>query len=147
MSNNKEFTLYTAYDNLMDQYAEQFEKLFRDNDSEQTFPIGEWISRDRRGVYEINDYYISYDDMRTCVDNGLSFDEFYQWYHYCMRLIQIDTAIKTPTLEEWVQGCDLVKDDEMKKIEDSFKRLQNAELEFDKAMEDFKQKNANLYTK
>lgn len=146
MNKEKKAVFHIAYETLMDQYAEEFEKLFRD-DSGVYLPLGEWISRDGKGVYEINDYYISYEDMRTCIDNDLSFKEFDTWYQYCMRLICIDTAIKTPTLKEWVEGCDLLKEDEIKEIEDSFKQLQNAELEFNKSMDEFKLKNAKLYTK
>lgn len=146
MSREKKRVFHIAYETLMDQYAMEFKKLFRDN-SDGYYPIGEWISRDGKGVYEINDYYISYEDMRTCVDNDLSFEEFDTWYQYCMRLVRIDTAIKTPTLKEWVEGCDLLKDDDIKKIEDSFKRLQNAELEFNKALDEFKLKNEKLYIK
>jgi len=144
MGGNNDKNLAFKYDWLMDEYSIEFDRLFNEEGEYMTVKGG-WISKEGRGVYEINDFYISYEDMRACVDYGLSFEEFNKWYSYRMRLIGIDDTIKTPSLLEWISGCDLVPESEVNKMEETAKRLHDAEVEFSNALEDFRKNNKQMF--
>ena len=89
--------LKEVYDNLADDYLGAFVGLSGIQDFE---PF--WVADIRGTVACVGDYFIGYDDLRTFVDNGVSFETFDEWYNYCTDVGMIDDSISVPTLEKWI---------------------------------------------
>jgi hypothetical protein len=60
------------------------------------------------------------DDIMTAVDNDLSFDEFLEWYDYCLIVGQ-----GSPNLRSWAAGCPRKTDAELRRIEEKRRSIED----------------------
>ena len=66
---------------------------------------GYWIGDEIGGLYDFADGYvtITYDDMRFCVENDVSLEEYNDWQNYC--LFCHDYKQTMPNFKSWHRGC------------------------------------------
>lgn len=66
---------------------------------------GYWIGDEIGGLYDLADGYvtITYDDMRFCVENDVSLEEYNDWQNYCLFCHEYKQTI--PNFKSWHRGC------------------------------------------
>jgi hypothetical protein len=62
------------------------------------------------------------DDIMTAVDNDLSFDEFLEWYDYCLIV-----GRGSPNLRSWADGCPRLSAEDLDKIEEARRLIRELE--------------------
>lgn len=90
------FSLQARYNHLADLYVAAFCTLMGIDGSDMF-----WVG-DEKKIAFIGDYVVSYEDIRTCVDNNISFEDFAKWYDYCIETATKDCEATTPSLLNWV---------------------------------------------
>jgi hypothetical protein len=83
---------------------------------------GDWVGGHAGGVACVGDYFIGMDDIMTAVDNDLSFDEFLEWYDYCLIV-----GRGSPNLRSWVDGCPRLSAEDLDKIEEARRLIRELE--------------------
>ena len=83
---------------------------------------GDWVANETGGVACVGDYFIGMDDIMTAVDNDLSFDEFLEWYAYCLIVGQ-----GSPNLRSWAAGCPRRSAEDLDKIEEARRLIREME--------------------
>lgn len=85
---------------------------------------GYWIGDEIGGLYDFADGYvtITYDDMRFCVENDVSLEEYNSWQEYC--LFCHDYKQTMPNFKSWHKGCPRIS----KEMREHLKKLK-AEFE------------------
>ena len=76
---------------------------------------GYWVADDCTGVYACGDYFINLADVIYIVDNNVKFEEFDEWYSYC--LWAHENGQTTPNLSSWVKGCPRASKSQMERID------------------------------
>lgn len=85
---------------------------------------GYWIGDEIGGLYDVADGYvtITYDDIRYCVENDVSLEEYNDWQEYC--LFCHDYKQTMPNFKSWHKGCPRIS----KEMREHLKKLK-AEFE------------------
>ena len=76
---------------------------------------GYWIGGEIGGVYAYGDsIFINMDDIRYCVENGVSYETYQEWQEYCVWANEFNQD--TPNLNAWCKGCPRVDEKTQKKL-------------------------------
>lgn len=94
---------------------------------------GDWVGGEAGGVACVGDYFIGMEDMMTAVDNDLSFDEFLEWYDYCLAI-----GSGSPNLRSWVAGCPRKGPKELLEIEKTRRVIRELEDELGEMLKTIK---------
>lgn len=89
----------------------------------------DWVAGDVGTVVCINDeFYVSLDDIIYMLDNDVSWNEFLQWWDYCMNTALLGFN-DSPNLKSWHKGCPRKIDKETMERLLKMKRDLDAEVE------------------
>ena len=112
-------TLKKRYEKLADDYLHEFVRMMNLSGSDLF-----WLGDDVGTMACIDDWYIEYEDIRTAVDNHVSFKNFNEWYDYSTDVSEIDDNLFIPTLEAWLNGAfqpiPQKRRDELKQLKQTF---------------------------
>jgi len=86
---------------------------------------GYWIGDEIGGLYDFADGYvtITYDDMRFCVENDVSLEEYNDWQNYCLFCHEYKQTI--PNFKSWHRGCPRISNETrelLKKLKAEFEQ-------------------------
>ena len=124
----QEMPLSERYETLANDYLYEFVKQ---TGIEEDAPF--WVGGEVAGIACVADYFVDYATIRYVVDGKMSFEDFDEWYNYCIDVKMIDGSLFTPTLEQWCYGEFTRISDErlekMKKLKKDFEQLVQEEKE------------------
>lgn len=88
-----------------------------------------WVGGDPGGIAEINDLFVSMDDMRADIDRAAPEEEYAKYYDYCLRIHSIaDCELKTPNYDRWLRGCPRIEEEQIARLEELRRYIRNTEL-------------------
>jgi len=123
-----ENSLSLRYETLANDYLTEF---IKQTGIEEDAPF--WVGGEVAGIACVADYFVDYATIRYVVDGKMSFEDFDEWYNYCVDVKMVDDGLFTPTLEQWCYGeFTRISDErleEMKKLKKGFEQLVQEEKE------------------
>ena len=88
-----------------------------------------WVGGTPGGIAEINDLFVSMDDMRADIDRDAPEEEYAKYYNYCLRVGSIAGGeLKTPNYESWLRGCPRINEERIARMEELQRDIRDAEL-------------------
>ena len=111
--------------------AEQFLYDYFDD----LYPYYWWVS-DEGGILCYGDYFISFDTILTCYKLDISFEQFISWYDFCLSNQSVNIS-----LAKYLLSPQERKEAEEKHLKELKNRVELAEKEFQKAIDEYTSKN------
>ena len=94
-----------------------------------------WVSDEEGGILCYGDYFISFDTILTCFKLDISFEQFISWYDFCL-----DNQSVNISLAKYILSPQERKEAEEKHLAELKNRVELAEKEFKKAMDEYSNK-------
>lgn len=91
---------------------------------------GFWVGGEIGGIYAYGDMFLGMDDIRYCVINGVTREQYLEWIEYCTWANGF--GFNTPTLQDWLKGCQRVSDEKREEL-DEMRNLLNKAIEDEKS--------------
>ena len=95
-----------------------------------------WVSNDVGGVLNYGDYFFSFDTILTCFKLEITFEQFISWYDFCL-----DNQSVNISLAKYILSPKERKEAEEKHLKELKNRVELAEKEFQKAIDEYTSKN------
>ena len=95
-----------------------------------------WVSNDVGGVLNYGDYFFSFDTILTCYKLEITFEQFISWYNFCLENQSVNIS-----LAKYILSPKERKEAEEKHLTELKERVEIAEKEFQKAIEEYTSKN------
>ena len=94
-----------------------------------------WVSNDVGGVLNYGDYFFSFDTILTCYKLEITFEQFISWYDFCLSNQAVNIS-----LAKYILSPQERKEAEEKHLKELKNRVELAEKEFKKAMDEYSNK-------
>ena len=94
-----------------------------------------WVSNDVGGVLNYGDYFFSFDTILTCYKLDISFEQFINWYDFCL-----DNQSVNISLAKYILSPKERREAEEKHLKELKNRVELAEKEFKKALDEYSNK-------
>ena len=94
-----------------------------------------WVSDEEGGILCYVDYFISFDTILTCYKLKITFEQFINWYDFCLSNQYVNIS-----LAKFILSPHERKEAEEKHLEELKNRVELAEKEFKKAMDEYSNK-------
>ena len=91
-----------------------------------------WVSNDVGGVLNYGDYFFSFDTILTCYKLDISFEQFINWYNFCLENQSVNIS-----LAKYILSPKERKEAEEKHLAELKSRVELAEREFKKALDEY----------
>ena len=91
-----------------------------------------WVSDDIGGVLNYGDYFFSFDTILTCYKLDISFEQFISWYDFCLSNQSVNIS-----LAKYLLSPQERKEAEEKHLKELKNRVELAEKEFKKALDEY----------
>ena len=95
-----------------------------------------WVSNDVGGILNYGDYFFSFDTILTCFKLDISFEQFISWYNFCLENQSVNIS-----LAKYILSPKERKEAEEKHLAELKNRVELAEKEFKKAIDEYTSKN------
>ncbi len=97
---------------------------------------GYWIGNEDGSLYDYGDgmFIINMDNIIYCVLSDITREQYTEWQEYVCEASEF--GFDTPNLRSWIRGCPRTPPE-------VFEKLRNLKADFDKAVEDEKQRMKN----
>ena len=95
-----------------------------------------WVSNDVGGILNYGDYFFSFDTILTCYKLDITFEQFINWYDFCL-----DNQSVNISLAKYILSPKERREAEEKHLTELKERVEIAEKEFKKAIEEYTSKN------
>ena len=121
----------TTWKNLTSDITENWIREYFDwsEDEEVYF---EWVSDEPGGVFNFSDYWFSFDNVLDCYKHNISKEDLIKWYYFCL-----DNQSVHISLAKFILSPEERKEAEEKHLAELKERVESAEKEFKKAIEDY----------
>lgn len=103
---------------------------FYDND-----PLYDWVSNKIAGVFNYVDYWFSFDTVLACNKMGITKKQLISWYEWCL-----ENQSDNISLARYIESPKERKEAEEKYLKELEERVEIAEKEFKKAIENYTEK-------
>ena len=125
-------TLILEWENLTNKLTSRFlYDYFDDVD-----PDYWWVSNDVGGVLNYGDYFISFDTILTCYKLDITFEQLINWYDFSLSNQSVNIS-----LAKYILSPKERREAEEKHLTELTERVEMAEKEFQKAIEEYTSKN------
>ena len=94
-----------------------------------------WVSDDVGGVLNYGDYFFSFDTMITCYKLDITFEQFINWYDFCLSNQSVNIS-----LAKYILSPQERREAEEKYLAELKERVEMAEKEFKKALDEYSNK-------
>ena len=94
-----------------------------------------WVSNSYGGICMVGDMYVNFDDVRYDVDNELPENVFDEWYWYSVEIAELGCT-NSVNLGSYARGARPYGDEQIRKIKDAKKRVQEAQSILEDAIRD-----------
>ena len=95
-----------------------------------------WVSNDVGGVLNYGDYFFSFDTILTCYKLEITFEQLISWYDFCLSNQSVNIS-----LAKYILSPQERKEAEEKHLAELKNRVELAEKEFKKAVDEYTSKN------
>ena len=95
-----------------------------------------WVANDVGGVLNYGDYFFSFDTILTCYKLDISFEQFISWYDFCIENQSVNIS-----LAKYILSPKERREAEEKHLAELKERVELAEKEFQKAIDEYTSKN------
>ena len=95
-----------------------------------------WVSNDVGGVLNYGDYFFSFDTILTCYKLDITFEQFINWYDFCLENQSVNIS-----LAKFILSPKERREAEEKHLTELKERVEMAEKEFQKAIDEYTSKN------
>ena len=120
-----------SWESLTNKLTEQFLYDYFDDVN----PYYWWVSNDVGGILNYGDYFFSFDTILTCYKLDISFEQFISWYDFCLSNQSVNIS-----LAKYILSPKERKEAEEKHLKELKNRVELAEKEFQKAMDEYSNK-------
>ena len=96
----------------------------------------EWVNDDVGGVFNFSDYWFSFDNVLDCYKHNISKEDLTKWYDWCLSNQSVHIS-----LAKYILSPQERKEAEEKHLKELKERVEIAEKEFQKAIEEYTSKN------
>ena len=121
-----------SWESLTNKVTEQFLYDYFDDED----PDYWWVSDDIGGVFNYGDYFFSFDTILTCYKLEITFEQFISWYDFCL-----DNQSVNISLAKFILSPKERREAEEKHLAELKNRVELAEKEFQKAIDEYTSKN------
>ena len=94
-----------------------------------------WVSNDVGGVLNYGDYFFSFDTILTCYKLDITFEQLINWYDFSLSNQSVNIS-----LAKYILSPKERREAEEKHLTELKKRVEMAEKEFQKAMDEYSNK-------
>lgn len=94
-----------------------------------------WVSNDVGGILNYGDYFFSFDTILTCYKLDISFEQFISWYDFSLSNQSVNIS-----LAKYILSPKERKEAEEKYLAELKNRVELAEKEFKKALDEYSNK-------
>ena len=94
-----------------------------------------WVANDVGGVLNYGDYFFSFNAILTCFKLEITFEQFISWYNFCL-----DNQSVNISLAKYILSPKERKEAEEKHLVELRSRVELAEKEFKKALDEYSNK-------
>ena len=94
-----------------------------------------WVSDEEGGILNYGDYFFSFDTILTCYKLDISFEQFISWYDFCLSNQSVNIS-----LAKYLLSPQERKEAEEKHLKELKNRVELAEKEFQKALDEYSNK-------
>ena len=94
-----------------------------------------WVSNDVGGVLNYGDYFFSFDTILTCYKLDITFEQLINWYDFSLSNQSVNIS-----LAKYILSPKERKEAEEKHLKELKNRVELAEKEFQKAMDEYSNK-------
>ena len=94
-----------------------------------------WVSNDVGGVLNYGDYFFSFDTILTCYKLEITFEQLISWYDFCLSNQSVNIS-----LAKYILSPQERKEAEEKHLAELKNRVELAEKEFKKALDEYSNK-------
>jgi hypothetical protein len=116
--------LKQKYETVVDEYLKEFCTQFEFDYEDADYY---WVAGEVGGIIELGDYFLSFETIKTVIDNNIPYETWVGWYDYTLRLHSISTDITVPNLMSYFKGCPVKDEKEIEKLEQAKKNVEYAE--------------------
>ena len=95
-----------------------------------------WVSNDVGGILNYGDYFFSFDTILTCYKLDITFEQFINWYDFCLENQSVNIS-----LAKYILSPQERREAEEKHLTELKERVELAEKEFQKAIDEYTSKN------
>ena len=95
-----------------------------------------WVSNDVGGILNYGDYFFSFDTILTCYKLEITFEQFISWYDFCLSNQAVNIS-----LAKYILSPQERREAEEKHLTELKERVEMAEKEFQKAIDEYTSKN------
>ena len=95
-----------------------------------------WVSNDVGGVLNYGDYFFSFDTILTCYKLDISFEQLINWYDFSLSNQSVNIS-----LAKYILSPKERREAEEKHLQELKERVELAEKEFQKAIDEYTSKN------
>ena len=95
-----------------------------------------WVGDEEGGILCYGDYFISFDTILTCFKLDISFEQFISWYDFCLSNQAVNIS-----LAKFILSPKERREAEEKHLTELKERVEMAEKEFQKAIDEYTSKN------
>lgn len=124
-----------TWKNLTSDITEQWIREYFDwsEDEEVNF---DWVNNDVGGVFEVSDYYFHFSNVIDCYRYSVTKEDLIKWYDFCL-----DNQSVHISLAKFILSPEERKEAEEKHLVELKERVELAEKEFKKAIENYENRN------
>ncbi len=94
-----------------------------------------WVNGEEGGILCYGDYFISFDTILTCYKLDITFEQFINWYDFCLSNQSVNIS-----LAKYILSPQERKEAEEKHLAELKNRVELAEKEFKKALDEYSNK-------
>ena len=95
-----------------------------------------WVGDEEGGILNYGDYFFSFDTILTCYKLDISFEQFISWYDFCLSNQSVNIS-----LAKYLLSPQERREAEEKHLAELKNRVELAEKEFQKAIDEYTSKN------
>lgn len=94
-----------------------------------------WVADEVGGILNYGDYWFNFSDILTCYKLSITEEQLFGWYDFCLSNHSVNIS-----LAKYILSPQERKEAEEKHLEELKERINLAEKEFNKAIEEYKNK-------
>ena len=102
--------------------------------------VNSWVAGEAGGVCALGDYFVSFEDMKTDIDNDAPKDEYWLYYDYSLEAHEL--GFNCPNYPNWLRGCPRLSEEQMKSLRDAKNRVYEAQEDFERILKEENEKLA-----